>query len=233
MSAQVPAHTLRAVLDAPPGVPTILLVRHADRGPIPPGEPGNDLPLVPEGVQRARALGRAIGGRLGVVQSSPVLRCVQTAAAITEGAGRALAIQPDTHLGDPGVYVEQGGMAWEQWQTMGHERVVEHIVAGVRLPGLADPLPASRRLYAHLLATVAGRAGVHVFVTHDLLVTAAAAHGLGVPLTPSDWPDFLEALVLVVAGDGVTAHYRRWSAPAWASGRSVDGAGGPPLDRRR
>lgn len=213
MSAQPPAHTLRAVLEAPPGSTTLLLVRHADRGPIPPGEPGNDLPLRPEGVERARALGRAIGGRLGVVQSSPVPRCVQTAAAISEGAGHALAIQHDTLLGDPGVYVEQGGMAWEQWRTIGHERVVEHIVAGIRLPGLADPLPASRRLYEHLVATAAGQVGVHLFVTHDILVTAAAAHWLGVPLGRADWPDFLEALVLVVADDEVTASYRRWSGP--------------------
>lgn len=225
MSVQPPAHTLRAILDAPPSASTLLLVRHADRGPIPPGDPGNDLPLLPEGVERARALGRAIGGRLGVVRSSPVPRCVQTATAIISGAGLALSVQPDTHLGDPGVYVEQGGMAWEQWQTIGHERVVEHIVAGVRLPGLADPLPASRRLYGHLVATAAGQAGVHVFVTHDLLVTAAAAHGLGVSLTRDDWPDFLEALVLVVAGDEVTASYRRWSGPAW--GRRAAEAGRP------
>lgn len=226
MSAQPPAHTLRAVLDALPGSTTLLLVRHADRGPIPAGDPGNGLSLLPEGVQRARALGRAIGGRLGVVQSSPVPRCVQTATAITEGAERALAVQLDTHLGDPGVYVEPGGMAWEQWQTIGHERVVEHIVAGVRLRGLADPVPASRRLYEHLVATAGGQVGVHVFVTHDILVTAAAAHWLGVSLTRNDWPDFLEALVLVVAGDQVTASYRRWSGRAWGCRSAVEPGGG-------
>lgn len=213
MSPQPPLHTLRAVLDAPPGSTTLLLVRHADRGPIPPGDPGNELPLLPEGVERARALGRAIGGRLGVLRSSPVPRCMQTAAAIAEGAKRSIGIEPDTHLGDPGVYVEQGGMAWAQWQTIGHERVVDHIVAGVRLPGLADPLPASRRLYEHLLAA-AGTPGIHVFVTHDLLVTAAAAHWLGVPLGRADWPEFLEAVALVVAGDGVRVRYRRWSGGA-------------------
>lgn len=225
MSRTPPAHTLRAVLDAPPESTTILLVRHADRGPILPGDPGNDVPLLPEGVERARALGRAIGGRLGVLRSSPVPRCVQTAAAIAEGAGQSLCIVPDTHLGDPGVYVEQGGMAWEQWQTIGHERVVGHIVAGVRLPGLADPLPASRRLYAHLVAAAGGAPGVHVYVTHDLLVTAAAAHWLGVPLTRTDWPDFLEALVLDVVGDEVRATYRRWSGPAWGS-RGLGGRNG-------
>lgn len=220
MSAQPPTHTLRAVLDAPLGSTTLLLVRHADRGPIPPGDPGNDLPLLPEGVERALALGRAIGVRLGVVQSSPVPRCVETAAAITKGAECPVPIHPDTQLGDPGVYVEHGGIAWEQWQIIGHKRVVEQIIAGVRLPGLADPMPASRRLYEHLVATAAGRAGIHVFVTHDLLVTAAAAHWLGVRPTPTDWPDFLEAVVLGVSGDQVTASYRQWSGPAWGSKRT-------------
>lgn len=226
MTIQPPTSTLRAVLEAPPGAATLLLIRHADRGPLPPGDPGNHLPLLPDGVQRARALGRAIGARLGVVRSSPLPRCLQTATAIAEGAARAVPIQPDPLLGDPGVYVEDAETAWEQWRTIGHERVVERIVAGVRLPGLADPVPASRRLCAHLVATVAGQAGVHAFVTHDLLVTAAAAHGLGLPLGRADWPDFLEALVLVVSGDAVTATYREWSGPLRGFRRTTDTRGG-------
>ncbi|MBK7760582.1 MAG: histidine phosphatase family protein [Deltaproteobacteria bacterium] len=226
MSEQPPAHTLQAVLDAPPGSTMLLLVRHADRGPIPPGDPGNDLPLLPEGVERARALGRVIGGRLGLLRSSPVPRCAQTAAAIAAGAAQSPAIVLDTHLGDPGVYVEQGGAGLGAWQAIGHERVVEHIIAGVRLPGLADPLPASRRLYEHLVTTAGGAPGVHVYVTHDLLVAAAAAHWLGVPLTRADWPVFLEALVLGVDDDGATASYRRWSRPAWGSRTPSEESGG-------
>lgn len=209
-----PAHTLRAIREAPAEVATLLLLRHADRGPMTPGEPGNELPLLPDGVVRARALGQAIGGRLGVLRSSPVPRCLQTAAAIAEGAGQAPGIVPDRLLGDPGVYVEDGVVAWEQWQSLGHERVVEHIVAGTRLPGLAEPLSASRRLLAHLLDAVDGAPGIHVFVTHDLLVTAAASHWLGSPLRRSEWPEFLDALALVVEGGQVSASYRRWSTRA-------------------
>ncbi len=48
-------------------------------------------------------------------------------------------------------------------------------------------------------------------------MTAVAAHWLGVTLTRTDWPDFLEALVLVLGRDEVTASYRRWVGPAWGS----------------
>ena len=206
----IPEPTLRAVREAPDRLPTLLLLRHSVRGPIPEGEPGNDVLLLPEGKALARELGRLIGGRLLTLHTSPVRRCVETAEALVEGAERGVEIVEDRHLGHPGVYVEVGPQAWHTWQSVGHEQVLTHIVAGTQLPGLTDPIPATRRLVSHMVKTAAGRPGLHVFVTHDSLVTAAAAHVLGQPLTRADWPLYLEALALAATGSGVTASYRGW-----------------------
>ncbi|MBM4366482.1 MAG: histidine phosphatase family protein [Deltaproteobacteria bacterium] len=209
----IPEPTLRAVREAPPGRATVLLIRHSARGPIPAGEPGNDVLLLPEGKELARDLGRLVRARLRTVHASPVRRCIETAESIVDGAEIEANIVEDRHLGHPGVYVEPGPAAWATWQGLGHERVMAHLVAGDRLAGLADPVPASRRLVGHVLATAAGAPGVHLFVTHDSLVTTAAAHCLGQPLGKADWPWYLEALVLLDGGGAArTASYRRWTA---------------------
>lgn len=145
------------------------------------------------------------------MHASPVRRCVETAESLVEGAGAEAAVVEDRHLGHPGVYVQEGPEAWSTWRSLGHERVMAHLVAGDHLVGLNDPVPASRRLVSHMRTTAGGRPGVHVFVTHDSLVITAAAHVLGVALGKADWPWYLEALVIVDRGDTATATYRAWT----------------------
>jgi broad specificity phosphatase PhoE len=207
----IPSPTLQAIQETSVEQPLILLIRHSARGPIPPGEPGNDVLLLPEGKILAQQLGQQIGDRLRTLRASPVLRCMETAISIAEGAGRMAHIIEDKLLGDPGVYLIEGKAAWETWKRLGHEQVLAQIVAGIHLDGLADPIPASRRLMKHMFEQAGGEPGIHVFVTHDMLVTAAAAHTLQQPLGTADWPAYLEALVMVDQGNRVIASYRGWS----------------------
>lgn len=207
----IPDSTLAALTRAPSDRPTLLLLRHSARGPLPPGEPGNNIRLLPEGEALARQLGSHLAGRLVSLHTSPVARCVETAEALADGAGIQASIVEDTHLGDPGVYVLDPDAAWQTWTTLGHERVMAHLVAGERLEGLADPAAASRRLIQHMRARAEGRPGVHVFITHDSLLTAAAAHALRQPIRKEDWPWYLEALALVDEGERLQATYRTWS----------------------
>lgn len=205
----VPASTPELLDRIPPDQVLVLLLRHAAREPLPPGLPGDDVPLTAEGRASARALGAHIGARLRTLRTSPVLRCVETARLLGEGAGGEVAVVEDTHLGGPGVYVEDGARAWSTWLELGHTEVMARLVAGDRMDGLAEPRQATSRLVQHLLATAGGAPGVHVFVTHDSLVAPAAAHRLGRVLELAEWPEYLEALALV-QGPRVTAVYRGW-----------------------
>ncbi len=205
----VPASTLEILDRTPPDQALILLLRHAAREPLPPGLPGDDVLLTSDGRVSARALGARIGAQLRTLHTSPVLRCVETARALVEGADVEMRVVEDAHLGAPGVYVEDSALAWSAWLRLGHAAVMAHLVAGDRLEGLAEPRRATARLVEHLLATAGGTPGVHVFVTHDALVAPAAAHLLGRTLEPDDWPEYLEALGLV-KGPSVTATYRGW-----------------------
>ncbi len=193
-------------LDSPE--PLLLLLRHGARGPIPVGEPGGEVPLLPEGVESARALGGRIGGRLVHVRTSPVLRCVETADAIADGAGRHTLPTPDHLLGAPGVFVVDPAVAWKSWERLGPEGVMAALVAGEHLPGLAPPAAAAVRLVAHMVACAAGRSGVHVFVTHDSLLVATIAHTVGGPLPREEWPGFLEALAVSPSKEFLTLRWR-------------------------
>ena len=65
-----------------------IFLRHAERGEIPPGDFGENVPLTTCGVAASERLGSLLSSMGSVrVASSPVPRCVETSRAILRGAG--------------------------------------------------------------------------------------------------------------------------------------------------
>ena len=209
---RIPPSTIRWLAEAPADAPVAVLLRHSVRGPLPRGDAGNAVPLTREGVRLARRLGAMLGDRLHTLHTSPLPRCVQTAEAMRFGAGVGVPIVSDRLLGDPGVYVVDARRAWFNWEALGHEAVVQSLVSGSSaLPGMADPDPAARRLVRHMLAIAGDRPGLHLFITHDFVITVTVAWLLGESLEREDWPGYLEgAFFRQAAGCISTAHRDRF-----------------------
>lgn len=206
---QIPPSMARWLTAIPLDRPIALLLRHSVRDDLPPGDAGNAVPINDAGVQLGQLLGHALRGRLRTLHASPLPRCIQTAEMLCAGAGVEVPIVPDPLLGDPGVFVLDGRKAWGNWMALGHEGVMQHLVsAESALPGMANPDAAARYLVHHMLATAAQTPGLHVFVTHDSLVTATAARLLGNALEPESWPWYLEGAFFWRDEEGLHAAYR-------------------------
>lgn len=206
---QIPSSVLRHLERVPADRTVVALLRHSVRDDLPPGDAGYVLPITEVGRRLALELGARLRGRLRTLHASLLRRCMQTAEALAEGAQAELAVVPDRLLGDPGVYVIDDRLAATQWESVGHEGVMRHLVTeAAALPGMARPDEAARFLVRHMLGAAADRPGVHVFVTHDSLVTATAARLLGKPLGVEDWPWYLEGAFFWREKDGVHVCYR-------------------------
>lgn len=190
---QIPPSMPRWIKEAPTDRPVVLLLRHSVRDYLPPGDAGYTLPITEIGQQLGKELGASLSGRLRTLRASPLLRCLQTAEALREGASTDLPIVEDRLLGDPGAYVLDGQKAWSNWLNLGHEGVMAQLVStSEALPGMARPDEAARYLVHQMFATAGNEPGIHVFVTHDSLVTATAARLLRQPLGVTEWPWYLE-----------------------------------------
>lgn len=206
---RIPASLINHLACAPADRAVLVLLRHSVRDYLAPGDAGYHLPINEAGRRLAIELGERLRGRLQTLHASPLVRCVQTAEALAQGACADLAVVPDRHLGDPGIFVIDGRRAWSQWHGLGHEGVMRHLVSQTEaLPGIARPDEAARLLVHHMFAVAADRPGIHVFVTHDSLVTATAARLLGQPLERGDWPLYLEGAFFWKDDSGVNAAYR-------------------------
>ncbi|NUN15801.1 MAG: histidine phosphatase family protein [Myxococcales bacterium] len=212
-SWRIPPSVITHLDHIPYDQPVVLLLRHSVREKLPPGEAGNLVPITETGQRIAVELGALLGDRLKTLHTSPILRCVQTSEAIHRGARAPFSIVNDRLLGDPGVYVLDGKQAWMNWETLGHEGVVNHLVAETTaLPGMARPEEAARSLVAHMFSVASGVPGVHVFVTHDSLVIVTAARLLEKVLRPADWPWYLEGAFFWHTADGLKISYRDYVA---------------------
>ena len=109
---RIPPSVLRLLERAPTDRAVVVLLRHSVRDHLPPGDAGYGFPITGVGRQLALELGRLLRGRLLTLHASPLVRCVQTAQAIAEGAGTDIAALQDRLLGDPGVFVLDGQRAW-------------------------------------------------------------------------------------------------------------------------
>ena len=206
---RIPPSVRRWFAGTPTDAPVTALLRHSVRGPLPAGDQANAVPLTRVGVQLARNLGALLGDRVVKLHTSPLPRCVQSAEAVRCGAGADIPIVHDRLLGDPGVYVVDGRVARSNWETLGHDRVMQSLMTGCEpLPGMADPDPAARFFVRHMLANSGDRPGLYLFVTHDSIITATVARILGEPLEKSSWPWYLEGAFFWRQGDRVVIAYR-------------------------
>lgn len=184
-----------------------VLIRHADREELHKDDVGYTLPITESGMHRANNFGEKLGGRLASLHTSPFARCIQTAEAIKAGALVNIPVVLDTMLGDPGVYVLDGQVAWPTWQRMGSKEVVEHLVTSdIQLLGMAEPNTAADNLIRHMGEIANIMPGVHLFVTHDAIIATTVA----IMMKTSSrhlWPCFLEG-VLFCFDDLITIEYR-------------------------
>lgn len=206
---EIPPTLLRNIERAPIEYPVALLLRHSIREEFVAGDIGNNIPITEDGKKIAIEFGRFLGERLKTLHSSPLLRCVQTAEALREGAGVEADISGNRVLGDPGVFVVNAALAWSNWESLGNEGVMRHLAAeDYALPGMANPEEASQKLVRYMLSSMNGVPGLHVFVTHDVILAPTAARFLRQRYEASEGPAFLEGALFWEGQLGMHISYR-------------------------
>lgn len=193
--------------------PVALLLRHSARDVIVEGEIGNDVPLTEQGKNMAHQMGQMLVGKLKSLHSSPILRCLQTAECLKDGSGIPLDIATHRFLGDPGVFVLDGKIAWQNWKNLGNAGVIQHLIlSNDALPGMEQPEKASSKLLNYLFATISNIRGVHIFVTHDVILAPIASRFLRGEKTSFEEPAFLEGALFWRSETGTYISYKNKSS---------------------
>lgn len=167
-----------------------LLLRHSVRHPIIDWENSDEAGLTEEGIVLAEELGRFIAGRHrpGRVVSSPVERCIDTAAAILRGANWPVTVIIDQRLSHP--YIQR---AWRE------------LVDSLYSPRV----PLEVREIINLMMMGNNPTGhLDLFITHDTVVGAVVGYLLDEIFDERNWPGFLEGCAIWRNPEGVYIAWR-------------------------
>lgn len=183
----------------------LILLRHAERPEIAPTEVGNNVVLTEQGKRDTLEYAKAMSGEVVSMMTSPIERCIETAEIIAKEKGFPSENIERSHLlGNPGFVIEDGKLAWQQWQTKGHDVVNQHLLsANVALPGFVD-FELAVNTFLEKIATALADApeGLHVWVTHDVMLATLASRSLPCHLSLTDWPHFLGHLIVTLEESG-------------------------------
>ena len=204
------ASLLERLAAVPEGADVSLVIRHAEREEIPMGTFGHDVNLTTEGTRAAEQLGAALSeGRALRMLSSPVPRCVQTAQALLRGAGSSAVVKTDSRLGGPGAFVVDPETAGPLFLELPIPEVARRQLHDTSsLPGMR-PTSEGVEMLLDLVTSPLGNEGkIHVFVTHDIILSVFAAALYGKCVDEIGWPDFLEGMLFWRSGDRLELSWR-------------------------
>ena len=224
-SEMVELYHISDALDS--GCRVTLLMRHAERPPLGPGDTtsGERLPLTMDGIGQARDFGTFLSGRVspaGVrIFAGNTLRAIQTAetirGALEDGSGtRARDIGLVPELGDDSPFFRERD---ERMALIAGGRYLERLNDYFRT-GFQQgyrPLAAATDAMEHVLERLAGRhKEVVVAITHDINVAAfLAGRGVVAAFDEETWPHYGDAAVIIRNDEGKIeyGYYRRDYTP--------------------
>lgn len=185
-----------AMIPAASGV--ALVVRHAEREEIPAGAFGSEAALTPHGVEAAEHLGAVLRVReRAEIVSSPVHRCVQTAAAILHGSGWPGQISLDPLLGEPGPFVVDPEVSGPLFLDASIRELARRQLSEAKpLPGMRPTEEGVRMLLRRTTGNLGQCGFLNVYVTHDVILAVLVASLFRLPLEETGWPGYLDGLLL-------------------------------------
>ena len=221
----LPASMLKAIDLLPDAqTPVTLFTRHSIREiVVGQGLAGYNLQLTEQGRDLAEAWGGYLVGNTDrVIQhciSSPIQRCVDTAALMIRGAD-AITIEPNTHhieiieqglLVEPGSFVLDIKQAGPYFQKQGALGFINSFVNNA-LPGMKHPIHG----VVDVLELIynphpTNQYGLSLAVSHDTILAAIIAVISGRnEVTQADWPDMMEGLFVWFEGDEFLESKLKW-----------------------
>ena len=211
MTSQNPVDSIVWRLAEVPGDAAVAIVmRHAEREEIPPGEFGIDIPLTKRGIAEAARLGSLLSARGPVcVMSSPVPRCVETAEAVLLGADSAGEATLDRRLGDPGPFVVDPAVAGALFLETGILDIVRRQLSGRKPPaGMRETSEGVDLLLDAADDAMRSGSRLNILVTHDAILAVLVARLYGVQIDEMTWPGYLDGLVLWQDADVLRFNWR-------------------------
>ncbi|MFN3234328.1 MAG: histidine phosphatase family protein [Gammaproteobacteria bacterium] len=176
--------------------PVSILMRHAHRDPISKSSFGNEVELNSKGIEESIKLSKILKNYPLRLISSPVKRCVQTAKLIM--GDREGNVEKTSLLGDPGVFINNPKIAGYAFLENSVSEVVRWLLSRQKNPlGFYQDTSKQVDILLDELKNALDIPGVHIYITHDSILSIVLGEMFGSKEVEKIWPDYLEGVILL------------------------------------
>jgi broad specificity phosphatase PhoE len=188
------------------GLKGIILLRHAHRENIPPQSIGNAVPITIKGRQAAIEWGKAqCQLPFEKIESSEVLRCLQTAECIQSGLRKQININFSPLLGNPGTFVDDPKAAEQLFKRFTLLEILKNLAEGCELKGMHKISVGVHRFLNELLFR---EEKLSLLITHDSIMIPICCYLFQSIDVRKYAPDFLEYVLIFYDENQVYCHFR-------------------------
>jgi broad specificity phosphatase PhoE len=183
-----------------------LFLRHAERPSFESDSWGHEVSITSQGEKEAQEMGKTLERGFDYdFWSSPIKRCIQTAAAICQGLCATMPIQESSLLGGPGFFIEDPKKTATLFATYPLPALINLYLKEKTLPGFFPFEQACKRV---LFTLFQHKKNPSIWVTHDICVTILACFLFNRESCQGFLPDFLEGILMRKERDGVSIVYK-------------------------
>jgi len=176
-----------------------LIIRHAEKEQPPDDDPFFDVSLTGKGFKEAVQFRDLIKEKFSIeingIYSSPLRRCMETSKAIVDRIDEIESFETSNLLGDPGPYVVDDEIAGQSFLELENDEVVKMQIEGEDIEGFRDVNEGSKLLLEYVLSRQP-TSGLHIFVTHDVIIAALLGSIIGYVVDIQKWIKYLHGLCL-------------------------------------
>jgi len=176
-----------------------VLLRHGERGEIPSGSFGTEIPLSENGINDSISFGKKISDlKIAHIYCSPIGRCIQTAEYIKKGLvtkQQDVQITQEAQLGTPGFHIANADIAGKAYLDYGCDGVFELFSQGNEIPGVAS-IDSLKTDAMQWLNDKTLQNGISLFVTHDALIAHFAYANKIYTYSKENWVRFLDGIII-------------------------------------
>lgn len=176
------------------GAGVTLLIRHAERPPIPAQGEDNVL-LSEKGKEAAYLLGKILRERSYVkLTTSPKERCIETLSAICSGANWLTdEIEEDPFFSPSGPFMIDLDLAVEECKRLGGPMLFNlQITESNPVPGMRSTQDGVKDFLQKVFSRNLAPGEINIIVTHDAVTTVLLGYLFGCEFDENNWPDFLD-----------------------------------------
>lgn len=186
----------------------ILFIRHAEKEIKLNHQHDNEICLTLAGQKAAYALGQEIKKFIPTVQkikTSPVNRCIQTAAALQQSIDPLLPIEYSCLLGGPGAYIENADLAGSNFEQHSLYDILSYQQQGKILPGMMALHTGTQRLSDEIQRDFMLMTSPIIYITHDIVLASfIVSYYPNIIFNEENWIDYLSGCYIFKKDESLT-----------------------------